>query len=1076
MRKWVSYIALLLFLFSLLQSTAQETEILTRNDIKKFIAKGEKEKAHDQLDRQLHYYKTQKKYDSLVMYFEFVGSYALANENWKLAETRSEAFAEELLQHEDPFIKCMTLIGLAGIYYEAGDPKTAYDRLLTARPFISQSKGKAHQLSAEVEYDLGYYSQELSNYPAAKRHYLNTIDALKRQKKPDYVSFQRTYNAIAGIYWALGKMDSTQNYFENSLLALKKAPDAGDFMNEYYRPALLQMNMAVVSQALGKNNEAISFTENAVKLFQQFLDSSIDEQRKQGARRSQLASIDNLGVFYSERGEFKRAEELINYSYQIKKKLFDKDDGNVILSKVILAQSKINTQDLDGAAMLLDDAIEQMERNENVQILWRAMAYTTRASIYDDRGDYEMASQFYERGEQLTREALNGGYSKEFLEEMGTMATFYAKQNNSKKAINLAKEAYDNARIGFLKNTLREFNATTNLAQVYLILKDYQKAKNYSQDAIDFEYTNNEVTKTADSVLLQFEKPRALAINIKAAYELQPNRTEKFLLKLLQKVEDGVAILDQRKTVLKTHSDLTSLISQNQELFNLAKKIRLELYTLTNNEAFLNDIIELHESSLYNRIRSRLNFRQDIAFSGVPSAVLKREQNLKNSIAGALKENVDSGITNFFDANKNWKVFLDSIQQSYPAYYKMRYATIQEPLDGLQASIPKNTTIVRYLFIEKKLYALVVTHVKKEMILLPYKEESRLISELEDITFDEHKTASILYTLYEQLWKPIEDRVATKNVIIIPDGPLFNVSFETLSTKKASTYNEIIKNGLLKKHVISYNYSLLLLNSKTNNTVFNKNLIAFAPEFTGDMKQDYKISIKDSINTDNTYLTLLPQPFSADLAKKSSKQYGGEVFLNTNSTEAIFKNNAAEHKIIHIGTHAESNNINPELSRLIFAKSVGNHEDNSLYTYEIYNTNLSSNLAVLTACETGKPSYQPGEGMISLAHAFNYAGSESMLTSLWEIDEQSSTQIIGYFYKELAKGLPKDEALNNAKLKYLETAQGRTLSPQYWAGLVLIGDTTPIDLSINYSVWIWILVILFLVILTLLFLRKKKQN
>ena len=111
MRKWVSYIALLLFLFSLLQSTAQETEILTRNDIKKFIAKGEK--AHDQLDRQLHYYKTQKKYDSLVMYFEFVGSYALANENWKLAETRSEAFAEELLQHEDPFIKCMTLIGLA---------------------------------------------------------------------------------------------------------------------------------------------------------------------------------------------------------------------------------------------------------------------------------------------------------------------------------------------------------------------------------------------------------------------------------------------------------------------------------------------------------------------------------------------------------------------------------------------------------------------------------------------------------------------------------------------------------------------------------------------------------------------------------------------------------------------------------------------------------------------------------------------------------------------------------------------------------------------------------------------------
>ena len=64
---------------------------------------------------------------------------------------------------------------------------------------------------------------------------------------------------------------------------------------------------------------------------------------------------------------------------------------------------------------------------------------------------------------------------------------------------------------------------------------------------------------------------------------------------------------------------------------------------------------------------------------------------------------------------------------------------------------------------------------------------------------------------------------------------------------------------------------------------------------------------------------------------------------------------------------------------------------------------MSSNLAILTACETGKPTYQAGEGMISLAHAFNYAGSESILTSLWKIDEQSSAVIIESFYKYLKK-------------------------------------------------------------------------
>ena len=149
-------------------------------------------------------------------------------------------------------------------------------------------------------------------------------------------------------------------------------------------------------------------------------------------------------------------------------------------------------------------------------------------------------------------------------------------------------------------------------------------------------------------------------------------------------------------------------------------------------------------------------------------------------------------------------------------------------------------------------------------------------------------------------------------------------------------------------------------------------------------------------------------------------------------------------------------------------------EDNSLYTYEIYNQNLSSNLAILTACETGKPTYQAGEGMISLAHAFNYAGSESILTSLWKIDEQSSATIIKHFYGYLKKGLPKDEALQKAKLDYIATAKGRTISPQYWAGLVLIGDTSPIDLKTSSNLIFWLVGFILIIILGLLFRKRRK--
>jgi CHAT domain-containing protein len=272
---------------------------------------------------------------------------------------------------------------------------------------------------------------------------------------------------------------------------------------------------------------------------------------------------------------------------------------------------------------------------------------------------------------------------------------------------------------------------------------------------------------------------------------------------------------------------------------------------------------------------------------------------------------------------------------------------------------------------------------------------------------------------------------------------------------------------------------LFLIEDESKTIGFDKNFIGFAPEFTSKMKTDYTLKIKDSITMDRTYLTLLPQPFSKNLAQNSSKFFTGESFINEKASKQLFTQHAKEHKIIHIGTHAESNNVSPELSRLIFAKNVKDSmasEDNSLYTYEIYNQNLSSNLAILTACETGKPTYQAGEGMISLAHAFNYAGSESILTSLWKIDEQSSAAIIENFYGYIKNGLPKDEALQKAKLDYIATAKGRTLSPQYWAGLVLIGDTLPIHLTSTSYFWYWMLGGLLVIFFLLVLLIKIKRS
>ncbi|MCB0447045.1 MAG: CHAT domain-containing protein, partial [Gelidibacter sp.] len=433
-------------------------------------------------------------------------------------------------------------------------------------------------------------------------------------------------------------------------------------------------------------------------------------------------------------------------------------------------------------------------------------------------------------------------------------------------------------------------------------------------------------------------------------------------------------------------------------------------------------------------------------------------------------------------ANKAWEEFLAQLKTNYHKYYELKYASITKSFEST-GKIQDGSSVVRYVYIYDKLFAFVIETNTIEVFELHSETLNNTLKSFvnDNEIYEDYSEA--YHNLYNILWKPLESAINNTTVIIIPDGNLFNLSFEVLAHEKPNSYRDLYKVSLLKKYCISYNYSLLLINKNQSHKLFEKNFIAFSPEFTKEMKDNYVTVVSDSVFLDRSYLKLLPQPFVTDLAKDYSKVFDGSTFINENASKQIFTKTAKEHKIIHIGTHAESNNVTPELSRLIFAKNISDTlatDDNSLYTYEIYNQNLSSNLAILTACETGKPTYQAGEGMISLAHAFNYAGSESILTSLWKIDEKSSTEILEYFYENISDGMTKDLALKQAKLKYLENAEGRTLAPQYWAGLVVIGNTSAIDLKTNNSQLLYgllgILIIIIIVVIVKYSLNKKSSQ
>ena len=430
-------------------------------------------------------------------------------------------------------------------------------------------------------------------------------------------------------------------------------------------------------------------------------------------------------------------------------------------------------------------------------------------------------------------------------------------------------------------------------------------------------------------------------------------------------------------------------------MIDFAKKIELQLAQLTGSAFHLDRFVNLHESALYTRIRSRFDKHEALQFSNFPDSMQQTEKGIKKGIQtllGGDKPHQEL-MKNYLLAVNRWDTYLDKVKKDFPAYYNMRYETLFKSLPELQTTFTDNITVVRYFFVDTSLLALVIDKHEKKLISLNSNRLNNKIDSLLKGNQNEKGQLAILHELYNTLWKPIASYIKNKKVTIIPDGILFNLNFDMLVIEPMNSFKDFLTKSLLTKHIFSYHYSLFMLDQPTVNDKIIENYVAFAPGFSDIVKQQYLSISKDSIDLDYAYLQLLPQPATNKLTKKIKGMLGGNVFLEGESTKNSFRVNAGGHKIIHIGTHAEFNNIKPEHSGLFFTKNKTGSDNNFLSLNDIYSCSMASNLTILSACESGKPGYQDGEGMVSLAHTFNYAGSQRILMAIWKIDEQSSSRI-----------------------------------------------------------------------------------
>jgi len=167
-----------------------------------------------------------------------------------------------------------------------------------------------------------------------------------------------------------------------------------------------------------------------------------------------------------------------------------------------------------------------------------------------------------------------------------------------------------------------------------------------------------------------------------------------------------------------------------------------------------------------------------------------------------------------------------------------------------------------------------------------------------------------------------------------------------------------------------------------------------------------------------------------ELAQIYSKS---DVFLREQATKSKAVSLSPTHDILHFAVHAEFNEEDPMSSALLLA--VEGKEDGKLKVSEIFSLNLKADAVVLSACETALGKISNGDEIIGLTRAFIYAGTPSVIATLWKVNDRASYELMSAFYSSL-KTMKKSEALRQAQLKTMKEFP----QPFYWAAYALTGE------------------------------------
>jgi CHAT domain-containing protein len=464
-------------------------------------------------------------------------------------------------------------------------------------------------------------------------------------------------------------------------------------------------------------------------------------------------------------------------------------------------------------------------------------------------------------------------------------------------------------------------------------------------------------------------------------------------------LREAVDVIERQRATINTEASKIGFVGDKQAVY--ARLIALLIAQDRAAEAF--DYVERSKS---RALVDMLAAKQDFAAPDPAQAMRVLAQLDAADLSARIQDDGAQAVEKTTGV-RNLQVAREALQTAAPELSTL--VTVSSvPSAELKALLGADETLIEYYYQGAELYAFLLDRERLQAVKL---DAAGLGAQVQSLRKALEDTASAAWQepargLYRRLWQPLEKLVATGNVIVVAHGALHYLPFAAVQDADGKF--------LLDR------YSLRFLPSAS--------VLKFLRPVL--QNRDGRLLVLGNPDLDDPRLDLA---FAEGEAKRVAALYPtSRVLLRKDASESNFKKAGGVFSRIHFASHGKFQADEPLKSGLYLAKDADN--DGVLTVGELYSMNLEADLVTLSACETGLGKIASGDDVVGLTRGFLYAGSRSIVASLWSVDDQATATLMQAFHGNLAT-MNKREALRQAQIKARESFP----HPFFWAAFQLTG-------------------------------------